>query len=142
VAGRLSSRYSGRRSISGVWRPPWPTSTYCEERPTPASSECLASRSRMHGDEGNRCVPEPDPSPSRRNLPVSCSSLIRTDVLVRQPTTSSADAEGPRDARRQIRTGALEKACNRGITFKDTQGLHNCCYPKGLLLQNLSSTVS
>ena len=35
-------------------------------------------------------------------------------------TRSSAEAEGPRDAP-QIRNITLEKACNRGMTFKDTQ---------------------
>jgi len=28
----------------------------------------------------------------------------------------------------QIRNIALENACNKGMTFKDTQGYHNCCY--------------
>jgi len=35
-----------------------------------------------------------------------------------------ADAEGLRDAP-QIPKIALEKACNRGMTFKDTQGHHS-----------------
>jgi len=34
---------------------------------------------------------------------------------------SSADAKGSRDAP-QIRDIALEKACNKEMTFKDTQG--------------------
>ena len=38
----------------------------------------------------------------------------------RNKTRSSADAKGPRDAP-QIRNIALEKVCNRGRTFKDTQ---------------------
>jgi len=36
-------------------------------------------------------------------------------------TRSSADAERPRDVP-QIRNNALEKVCNREMTFKDTQG--------------------
>ena len=40
---------------------------------------------------------------------------------------SSADTEGPRDAP-QIRNIALEKACSRRMTFKDTQSHYNCCY--------------
>jgi len=36
-------------------------------------------------------------------------------------TGSSAGAERSRDAP-QMRNIALEKACNRGMTFKDTQG--------------------
>ena len=36
---------------------------------------------------------------------------------VPKQTRSSANAEGPRDAP-QIRNIALEKACNRGMTFK------------------------
>jgi len=39
-------------------------------------------------------------------------------------TRSSADAEGPRDAP-QIQNIALEKTCNREMTFKDTQGDYN-----------------
>jgi len=42
-------------------------------------------------------------------------------------TKSSADAVGSRDAP-QIRNIALEKACNREMIFKDTQGHYNCCY--------------
>ena len=48
-------------------------------------------------------------------------------ILSGKSTTSSADAEGPRDAV-QIRNSALEKACDSGMTFKDTQGHYNCCY--------------
>ena len=47
--------------------------------------------------------------------------------LKAEKTRSSADAEGPRDAP-QIRNIALAKACNRWMTFKDTQGHCNCCY--------------
>jgi len=27
----------------------------------------------------------------------------------------------------QIQNIALEKVCNKGMTFKDTEGHHNCC---------------
>ena len=41
-------------------------------------------------------------------------------------TRSSANAEVPCDAP-QVRNIALEKACNRGLTFEDTQGYYSCC---------------
>jgi len=40
-------------------------------------------------------------------------------------TRSSSDVEGPHNMP-QIQNITFEKACNRGITFKDTQGHHNC----------------
>ena len=39
----------------------------------------------------------------------------------------SADADEQPDTP-QIRNIALEKACNSGMTFKDTQGHYSCCY--------------
>ena len=47
-----------------------------------------------------------------------------TDIHLQAYTRSSADAEGQRDAP-QIRNIALEKACNKGMTFKDTQGRYS-----------------
>jgi len=44
-----------------------------------------------------------------------------------QITRSSTGAKGPRDAP-QIRNIAFEKACSWGMTFKDIQGHHSCCY--------------
>jgi len=42
-------------------------------------------------------------------------------------TRSNADAEAPCDAPK-IQNITPEKACNRGMTFKDTQCHYNCCY--------------
>jgi len=42
-------------------------------------------------------------------------------------TRSSADAKAPHDVP-LIQNIALVKACDRRMTFKDTQGHHNCCY--------------
>jgi len=42
-------------------------------------------------------------------------------IPMQQHATSSADAEEPRDAP-QVRNIAFENACNRGMTFTDTQG--------------------
>jgi len=42
-----------------------------------------------------------------------------------EQTRSSADAQGPRDEP-QIPKITLEKAFNRGMTLKDTQGHYNC----------------
>jgi len=60
------------------------------------------------------------------------------------------DVEGPHNALR-IRNIALKKACNSGLTFKDTQGHHNYCYKisriqvsllaSGLLLEHLYLTL-
>jgi len=48
--------------------------------------------------------------------------IIKVSKLFNE-SKSSADAEGPRDAP-QIRNIALEKACNRGITFKQWRIYH------------------
>jgi len=37
----------------------------------------------------------------------------------------------------QLRNIALDTACNRGITFKDTQGHYNCCYYTGCIRVSL-----
>jgi len=50
------------------------------------------------------------------------------EVLMQpRETRSSVDAVRPHYVP-QLQNIALEKACNKGMTFKDTQGYHNCCY--------------
>jgi len=53
-------------------------------------------------------------------------------------TRSSAGAKGPRDGPPQIRNIAVEKACNREMTYKDTQGHYNCCYSTGRIQVSLA----
>jgi len=60
------------------------------------------------------------------------------DVLTRE-TRSSANVDGWRDAS-QIRTVTFERACNRGMTFKDTRSHHNCCYYIGRIQVSLSGS--
>jgi len=66
-------------------------------------------------------------------------SLCRIGVNVRHviicslcKTRISTNTEGPRDAQ-QIRNIALENACNREMTSKDTQGHHNYRYQIGCI---------
>ena len=69
-------------------------------------------------------VRNPDPLDRRRFVLSEHSFLV---LISDDYTTTSADAEKPLDAP-QIRNIALEKACNRGTSFKDTQDHYNCCY--------------
>jgi len=60
------------------------------------------------------------------------TSSLQNQAICNEPinpsqTRSSADAEGLHDMP-QIGNVVLGKVCNKGITFKDTQGHYNCCY--------------
>jgi len=62
--------------------------------------------------------------PTRSGYCILCST---NSSKFTKTTRSSADAEGPRHAP-QIRNMALEKACNREMTFKNTQVHYSCSY--------------
>ena len=64
---------------------------------------------------------------STRHFSTIKNVLYGTVAFTAIKTRSSANVNGPRDAP-HVRNIALEKASNRGMTFKDTQGHYNNCF--------------
>jgi len=55
------------------------------------------------------------------------SGMINNFTAIYCVTRSSTDAEEPHDVS-EAQNVALEKACNRGMIYKDIQGHYNCYY--------------